>query len=86
MLPNPMRFVHFIANESVPGHSGESLPVIDPSNGGVFAQIARGDALDIDRAVGAARIAFQGLWGRMSAVDRGRLLRRWGDAIEAHAD
>ncbi|MFO0458493.1 MAG: aldehyde dehydrogenase family protein [Burkholderiales bacterium] len=86
MLHNPMRFVHFIDNESVPADGGESLPVVDPSTGAVFAQIARGGAADVDRAVRAARAAFQGPWGRLSAVDRGRLLRRWADAVEAHAD
>jgi aldehyde dehydrogenase (NAD+) len=86
MLHDPMRFVHFIDNESVPADSGELLPVVDPSTGEVFAQIARGAASDVDRAVRAARAAFQGAWGRLSAVERGRLLRRWGDAVEAHAD
>ena len=86
MLHNPMRFVHFIGNESVPSRSGESLPVIDPSSGTVFAQIARGGADDVDQAVAAARSAYAGLWGRVSAVDRGRLLRRWADAVEAHVD
>lgn len=86
MLLEPMRFVHFIGNESVPARSGESLPVIDPSSGAVFAQIARGDAADVDRAVASARVAYAGGWGRLSAVDRGRLLRRWADAVEAHVD
>jgi aldehyde dehydrogenase (NAD+) len=86
MLHDPMRFVHFIDNESVPANGGDSIPVTDPSTGATFAQIARGDAIDVDRAVRAARAAFHGAWGRLSAVDRGRLLRRWGDAVEAHAD
>jgi aldehyde dehydrogenase (NAD+) len=86
-MPNdPMRFVHFIDNASVPADEGESLPVVDPSTGSTFAQIARGRASDVDRAVRAARAAFHGAWGRLSAVERGRLLRRWGDAVEAHAD
>jgi aldehyde dehydrogenase (NAD+) len=86
MLQTPMRFVHFIDNESVPARSGESIPVIDPSTGATFAQIARGDAGDVDAAVRAARGAFHGAWGRLSAVERGRLLRRWADAVEAHQD
>ena len=86
MLHNPMRFAHFIDNETVPADGGESLPVVDPSTGAVFAQIARGTAGDIDRAVAAARAAYRGPWGRLSATERGRLLRRWADAVEAHAD
>jgi aldehyde dehydrogenase (NAD+) len=86
MLQTPTRFVHFIANESVPARSGESLAVIDPSSGATFAQIARGDAQDVDDAVQAARAAFAGQWGWLSAVERGRLLRRWADAIEAHQE
>jgi aldehyde dehydrogenase (NAD+) len=86
MLQSPMRFVHFIDNESVPPAGGDVLPVIDPSTGATFAQIARGSAADVDRAVLAARAAFQGPWGRLSAVDRGRLLRRWADAVEAHQE
>jgi aldehyde dehydrogenase (NAD+) len=86
MLQTPMRFVHFIDNESVPAHGGDAIPVIDPSTGATFAQIARGDAVDIDRAVASSRAAFQGAWGRLSAVERGRLLRRWADAVEANQE
>jgi aldehyde dehydrogenase (NAD+) len=86
MLQTPMRFVHFIDNESVPAEGGESIDVLDPSTGATFAQIARGTAVDVDRAVRAARSAYDGAWGRLSAVDRGRLLRRWADAVEAHQE
>ena len=86
MLQTPPRFVHFIDNEPVAPSSGAALPVVDPSTGAVFAQIARGDAADVDRAVRSARRAFEGPWGRVPAAARGRLLRRWADAVEAHAD
>jgi aldehyde dehydrogenase (NAD+) len=72
--------MHFIANHWVAPAGGDSLPVLDPSTGQSFAQIARGDAADIDTAVKAARRAFgdcgEGSWGRSSATERGRLLAK----------
>jgi aldehyde dehydrogenase (NAD+) len=94
MLQVPERHALFIDNELVAPASGESLPVIDPSEGRAFAQIARGAAADIDRAVGAARRAFDGTgtepaagpWGRTDAAQRGRLLRRWADLVDTHRE
>ena len=94
MLQSPARHLHFIDNRAVPAAGGESLPVVDPSDGSIFAQIARGDARDIDAAVRAALRAFDGetgeaaagVWGRTSAVERGRLLRRWSDLVLAHQE
>ena len=51
---------HFIGNRWVAPAVGETIPVIDPSDGQVFAQLARGNAADIDRAVQAARAAYEG--------------------------
>ena len=82
-LPLPL---HFIDNRFVPGATDETLPVIDPSRGEVFAALAAGGAEDIDRAVQAARRAAEGTWGRLAATDRGRLLHRWGEAISAAID
>ena len=48
---------HFINNQRVAGSSGESIPVPDPSDGQVFAHLARGNAQDIRKAVAAAREA-----------------------------
>ena len=42
---------HFIGGQWLAAASGETLPVIDPSTGEVFDQLARGNAADIDRAV-----------------------------------
>jgi len=76
----------FIDNEPVAASGGESIPVVDPSDATVFAHVARGTAADVDRAVSAARRAADGAWGRTSAVERGRILRRWGDLVAAAAD
>ncbi len=64
-----------------PSAAGETLPVVDPSDGTVFGSLARGRAEDIDGAVDAAHAALEGAWGRMSAVERGRLLLRLGRAV-----
>ena len=81
---------HFIGNQPLAPASGGSIAVTDPSNGQSFGEIARGDARDIDLAVGAARAAlgegFNGPWGSLSAAARGRLLRRLGDRVAEQAD
>ncbi|MGQ0674482.1 MAG: aldehyde dehydrogenase family protein [Rhodospirillales bacterium] len=61
--------------------SGDTIAVIDPSDGQEYARIGRGGAEDVDRAVKAARAAMDGAWGRMAAVERGRLLAKLGQAI-----
>ncbi|WP_299847846.1 aldehyde dehydrogenase family protein [uncultured Paracoccus sp.] len=67
--------------------SGQVFDVVDPSNRQVFAQVARGGAEDIDRAVTAARRAFDhGPWPRMSGAERAAVLRRMGDTIAARRD
>jgi aldehyde dehydrogenase (NAD+) len=66
--------------------SGATLPVVNPSDGETFTRIARGAAEDIDRAVKAAHKAMEGAWGRMPAVERGRLLTRLAHAVTANHD
>ena len=78
--------LNFIANESVASASGRTLPVIDPSDGQVFDEIQRSDERDIDAAVRAARSAFDGPWGQLSAAERGRLLLALAAKVEQHVD
>ncbi len=59
---------HFIDNQWVVASNSETIPVVDPSDGQIFAQIARGTPADIDRVVSAARAAYDGAWGAMSAA------------------
>ncbi len=88
------RYRHFIGNIATPGTGGESLPVVDPSDGSVFARIERGNAADVDAAVRCARRAFDGTtgeqtagpWGRCAAADRGRLLARWSALVLDHLE
>ena len=76
----------FIGGRPTKGETGETMPVFAPSTGEAFTRIACGTAGDIDRAVKAARAAFEGAWGRMAPADRGRLLQRLGRRIEEAAD
>ena len=77
---------NFIANQSVPALAGQTIDVLDPSDGQVFEQIPRSQAADIDAAVQAARAAFNGPWGRLTAVERGRLLMALSRKVAEHAD
>ena len=61
--------------------SAGTIPVVNPSDGATFAEIARGGAADIAAAVRAARSAFEGAWGRVPPVERGRLLMKLARAI-----
>ncbi|TNF64459.1 MAG: aldehyde dehydrogenase family protein, partial [Rhodobacteraceae bacterium] len=70
----------------VPAKGGETLPLIDPSDGSELARIARGQAADIDAAVMAAQAARNGDWGRMTATERGRILTRLGQIVTTRVD
>ncbi|MCG3126236.1 MAG: Phenylacetaldehyde dehydrogenase [Phycisphaerae bacterium] len=65
--------------------SGKTFPTINPATEEVIAQVAEADAPDVEAAVKAARRAFEdGAWSKMSAADRGRLMYRLADLIEAN--
>jgi len=67
--------------------SGKTFPTINPATEEVIANLAEADAPDVDRAVKAARRAFEdGPWSKMSASERGRLLYKLADLIEKHKD
>ena len=83
-LAQPKRML--IGDEWVEAVSGRLLEVVDPASGEVFDRVPEGDGADIDRAVAAARKAFDGGdWPRMRPVDRERLLLRLADLVEANA-
>ncbi len=67
--------------------SGKTFPTINPSTGDAITQVAEADAADVDKAVAAARAAFEkGPWRKMSASQRGLLLHRLADLIEKNMD
>jgi aldehyde dehydrogenase (NAD+) len=75
-----------IGGEWVQAASGKTFPSINPSTGEVIATLAEADHSDADRAVAAARAAFEGEWRQAKPRDREALLWRIADAVEAHYD
>jgi aldehyde dehydrogenase (NAD+) len=76
-----------IGNQWVPSESGETFASCNPATGEEICQVAAAGAPDVDKAVRAARSAFErGPWRRMNASERGRLLHRLADLIESHGD
>jgi aldehyde dehydrogenase (NAD+) len=64
-----------------PPSAGQTLPLVNPSDGQEICRIARGTAEDVDAAVAAARAALEGAWGAMTALERGRILTRLGQLV-----
>jgi aldehyde dehydrogenase (NAD+) len=73
-----------IGGEWVPAASGRTFPSVNPSTGEVVAELAEGDAEDADRAVAAARAAFEGPWSRLTPADRQAAVWALADAVEAN--
>ncbi len=74
-----------IGGRAVPAASGDTFATINPATGEELAQIARCGAVDVDRAVAAARAALHGPWSRLTPGERKRLILRFATLIEAHA-
>src|SRR6204780_2542052 len=76
-----------IDNRWVASESGKTFATINPSTGEEICQIAEADAADVEKAVKAARAAFEhGPWRKKLASERGRLIHRLADLIEQNAD
>ncbi|GJH04168.1 aldehyde dehydrogenase family protein [Paraburkholderia terrae] len=75
----------FIDGRFVPSLSGETLATLNPHDNSVIADVAMANHADVDRAVAAAKAAFP-KWSNMAGAERGRLLLKLADAIEANAD
>ena len=76
----------FINNAFEPAKSGAWFETVDPSTESVLAEVARGDAADVDRAVRAAEAARHGPWRKLTPAARGQLLFKLADALEARRD
>ena len=81
----PRRYQLFIDGQFVDAESGKTFKSPNPATGETFAEVAEADKADVDKAVAAARKALDGKWSKMSARDRGRLLYKLSQLIEAHA-
>lgn len=76
-----------INNEWVDSQSAQTFATVNPATEEVITEVAAAGADDIDRAVDAARKAFEtGEWSQISASGRGQLLHRLADLMELHAD
>jgi len=77
----------FIDGEFVAAADGGTFATINPATGEALAEVARGRAADVDRAVASARRAFRdGRWSRMDPRGRMEVLARFADLVEAHAE
>ena len=69
-----------------PAASGKTFESRNPATGELIATVAEGDKEDIDRAVAAARAAFEGPWSKFKPYERQALLLKIGDIVEKHYD
>jgi aldehyde dehydrogenase (NAD+) len=75
-----------IDGKSVPALSGRRFETRNPATGALLANVADGDAADVDRAVKAARAALSGPWSKLKPAERQRIMLRLADLIELHYD
>jgi len=75
-----------IGGKWLDAQAGGTIPVINPNNGLQHGTLARGSSLDIDKAVAAARTAFNGPWKKMAPLEKGRLIYRLGELILKNED
>lgn len=77
----------FIDGEYVSAESGKTFEVVNPANGELLATVAEGEKADIDKAVLAARRAFEvGPWSRLTSSQRGQLIWKLADLLEQNLD
>jgi acyl-CoA reductase-like NAD-dependent aldehyde dehydrogenase len=74
-----------IGGERVDAADGRSFETIDPSTGQAIAEVSKAGGEDVDRAVGAARAAFEGKWGKLPAAARTQLMLKLADLVERHS-
>jgi betaine-aldehyde dehydrogenase len=74
-----------IDGERVPASEGATFETVNPATGAVFREVAQAGPRDADRAVRAAARAFDD-WGARTPIQRAKVLHRWADLIDEHAD
>ena len=89
--PETLAFLHrqpamFINGNRDAAVAGGTRVIHDPGRGVELARVADGDGADVDRAVAAARKAFEGPWRTMKPNQRSKVLWRFADLTEEHAD
>ncbi|XP_004589642.2 mitochondrial 10-formyltetrahydrofolate dehydrogenase isoform X3 [Ochotona princeps] len=82
-----MPYQCFINGQFVDADDGKTYDTINPTDGSVICKVSYASLVDVDKAVAAAKDAFEnGEWGRMNARDRGRLMYRLADLLEEHQE
>jgi aldehyde dehydrogenase (NAD+) len=76
----------YVAGGSFPPANGRFYDTVDPYTGEPWARVPDADEADVERAVGAARTAFEGEWGAMTGFQRAKLMHRLADLIERDGD
>jgi acyl-CoA reductase-like NAD-dependent aldehyde dehydrogenase len=84
-LRTPIRHQLFIDGQFVAAQSGETLATLNPHDNSPIADVAMAGKVDVDLAVAAAQRAFPA-WSRLAAADRGRILLKLAELIEANAE
>jgi aldehyde dehydrogenase (NAD+) len=85
-IPHIRQTKLLIDGEFVDSVSGKTFETLNPATGEVIARVAEAQAPDVDRAVAAARKAFEGRWGKATGPTRSMLLNRLADLIEKHKE
>jgi aldehyde dehydrogenase (NAD+) len=83
-LAKPLKLL--IDGRQMPSASGRTFKSLNPATEQVIATVAEGNAEDVERAVAAARRAFEGPWRTMRASERGQILLRWAQLMRDHID
>ena len=77
----------FIDGQYVAALAGETFDCVNPATGALLAQMARGQAADIDRAVASSLAAWRdGRWAKQAPRARADVLLKWADLVEAHSE
>jgi acyl-CoA reductase-like NAD-dependent aldehyde dehydrogenase len=84
-LRTPIRHQLFIDGHFVDAESGETLATLNPHDNSTIAEVALAGRADVDKAVAAAERALPA-WSRIAAADRGRILLRLAELIEANGE
>ena len=76
----------FIGGEWVDATNGETQPILNPATGEVIAEVPKATADDVNRAVDAAKRAFQDTWFDSTPKDRQLAMLKLADKVEEHAE
>src|SRR5271170_1288246 len=84
--PTVKTYQNYVNGQWVGSSSNETFPVYDPSTEEVIARVASANTADTDKAVNAARVAFDsGPWPQTTAQDRGRILFKLAEKIRQNS-